>query len=53
LKQDYIKYKNKDQNQIEINLTKIKGHQKMEFMIRNDIIFKQVDKMARKTLRNL
>jgi hypothetical protein len=52
-KQDYIKYKNKNQIQIEINLIKIKGHQKMEFMNGNDRIFKQVDKMARKTLRNL
>lgn len=38
---------------IKINLIKIKGHQKMDKMTNDDLIFKQVDKMARKTLRNL
>lgn len=52
-KQDYLNYTNQNQNQIQINLIKIKGHQKMEFMNGYDLIFKQVDKMARKTLRNL
>lgn len=52
-KQDYFNYKNQNQNQIKINLIKIKGHQQMEFMDEHDLIFKQVDKMARKTLRKL
>lgn len=45
-KQNYSKYK------ININLIKVKGHQKMNLMNENDLIFKQVDKIARKTLRN-
>lgn len=52
-KQNYLNYTNKNQNKIQINLIKIKGHQQMEFMDGDDLIFKQVDKMARKTLRNL
>jgi hypothetical protein len=52
-KQNYSNYKNHKQNQIQINLIKIKGHQQMELMNGHDLIFKQVDKMARKTLRNL
>jgi hypothetical protein len=49
-KQDYS---NSNKNNVQINLIKIKGHQKMEFMNGCDLIFKKVDKMARKTLRNL
>ncbi len=52
-KQDYLNYSNQNQNKIKINLIKVKGHQQMEFMDKHDLIFKQVDKMARKTLRNL
>lgn len=52
-KQDYSIYSNDNMIPIKINLIKIKGHQKMEFMNEHDLIFKQVDKMARKTLRNL
>lgn len=52
-KQNYTIYKNSDNLPIEINLIKIKGHKKMVLMDNKDLIFKQVDKMARKTLRNL
>ena len=46
-KQDFSKYN------ININLIKIKGHQKMINMNSHDLIFKSVDKFARKTLRLL
>jgi hypothetical protein len=50
-KQDFchlIKIKN-----VHLNLIKVKGHQKKINMNSHDLIFKEVDKYARKTLRNL
>jgi len=52
-KQNYSIYKNQLNVQIQINLIKVKGHQKMKNMNWSDLIFKKVDKFARKTLRNL
>lgn len=52
-KQDYSNYTNQQSDKIVINLIKIKGHQQMKLMNNHDLIFKQVDKMARKTLRKL
>ncbi len=38
---------------VQLNLIKVKGHQKKIHMNSHDLIFKQVDKYARKTLRNI
>ena len=48
-----IEFKFKSNKFVKINLIKVKGHQKMAHMNSNDLIFKSVDKMARKTLRKL
>jgi hypothetical protein len=53
LKQDYSTYNNQNNEKIIINLIKVKGHQKIVNMQWYDLIFKQVDQKARKTLRNL
>lgn len=45
--QDYSEYN------ITINLIKVKGHQQMIHMNSNDLVFKSVDKFARKQLRNI
>jgi hypothetical protein len=38
---------------VQLTLIKVKGHQKKINMNSHDLIFKEVDKYARKTLRNL